>query len=249
MISEQLVRSCLFNWLGYGRINSPVWFIGTEEGGAEIWRENTQTLNSSFLLRSNFSLSMDFYHVWEELYGVDLRNFKGITVWHYIASFLLSIEKQERSSENIRNFIFRSRKLGRENSNHFLCELLPLPKRSKSSIEDYTHIWPTIRDYHAEVLPKRFALITDTLKKNECVKLIVSYESVLTKQMLKYHKSCFLVEDWSFGKQKYSLFRISLNSGRTILLLSTPFFGQGQISYDGLDFAAKKVGELIKLHR
>lgn len=44
MVSESLVKSCLYNWIGYGNINSPIWFIGIEEGGAEIWREKTQTL-------------------------------------------------------------------------------------------------------------------------------------------------------------------------------------------------------------
>ena len=41
---EKLVPSCLYNWLGYGNPNGQVWFIGTEEGGAEIWRQQTKTL-------------------------------------------------------------------------------------------------------------------------------------------------------------------------------------------------------------
>jgi len=34
-VTRALVKSCLFNWLGYGKINSSIWFIGTEEGGEE----------------------------------------------------------------------------------------------------------------------------------------------------------------------------------------------------------------------
>ena len=39
MSFQKLVRSCLYNWLGYGNLNGETWFIGTEEGGADIWRQ------------------------------------------------------------------------------------------------------------------------------------------------------------------------------------------------------------------
>lgn len=106
MVSESLVKSCLYNWLGYGNINSTVWFIGIEEGGAEIWREKTQTLESSLKNRKDFSISMDFYNVWEDTYGINLNNFRGITVWHYIVSFILSFNGVERNTERIRDYIF-----------------------------------------------------------------------------------------------------------------------------------------------
>ena len=65
-----LVRSCLYNWLGYGNPNGVVWFVGTEEGGAEIWRIPTQTLEQSLMKRSTFSLAMDFREVWENQYQI-----------------------------------------------------------------------------------------------------------------------------------------------------------------------------------
>jgi len=47
MISWDLVEPCLYNFLGYGNLDSPVWFIGVEEGGAEVWRKETLTLEDS----------------------------------------------------------------------------------------------------------------------------------------------------------------------------------------------------------
>jgi len=61
-----LVPSCLYNWLGYGNLHGHVWFIGTEEGGAEIWRQQTKTLEESLNIRSHFNLNMDFIDVWEK---------------------------------------------------------------------------------------------------------------------------------------------------------------------------------------
>jgi len=65
MTFEDLVRSCLYNWLGYGNLNGKIWFIGTEEGGAEIWRQSTKTLEESLKLRSSYNIAMDFKTVWE----------------------------------------------------------------------------------------------------------------------------------------------------------------------------------------
>lgn len=245
MVSEQLVRQCLYNWLGYGNLNSPIWFIGTEEGGAEIWREQTQTHESSLNKRSRFEKSMDFYHVWEQQYGINIEDFRGITVWHYIASFLLSYQNRDRSSWGIRDFVFVDKELGRPKSNHFLCELLPLPKRSKGSIEDYAHIWHSLNHYHSEVLPNRFQLINNTLRGSNEVRLLVSYESALTELMLKNYKGHDQVDCWEYRKQRYRLYKMNLDDDQQVLLLATPFFGQGQISYDGLDFAVEKVRKYL----
>lgn len=51
---EQLVRSCLYNWLGYGNINAPVWFLGIEEGGAEIWRNKRKRWKKVYAFAPRF---------------------------------------------------------------------------------------------------------------------------------------------------------------------------------------------------
>ncbi len=162
MSFQKLVRSCLYNWLGYGNLNGETWFIGTEEGGAEIWRQKTQTLESSLNHRRHFSLSMDFKTVWEDIYGIPLHSFKGPCVWRYMAAYLLSSDGYELNQERINNYVFVEKKLGSSNSNHFMCELLPLPKRSKNDIQDYQSIWKTIKAYHREVIPRRFEPVSYT---------------------------------------------------------------------------------------
>jgi hypothetical protein len=59
MVSEQLVRSCLYNWLSYGNVGGSIWFIGTEEGGYEVLRAQTRSLEESLVIRSNFKLAED----------------------------------------------------------------------------------------------------------------------------------------------------------------------------------------------
>ena len=163
---KNLVDSCLFNWLGYGQVNSPIWFMGMEEGGAEVWRNKTKTLRQSLEIRSTFSLQMDFQYVWEDMYLVPLDSFKGPTVWRFMAAFLLELEDAQVNATTISDFLFFSKRLGRVDSNHFLAELMPLPKPSRASIEPYHEIWKSMRSYEQDVREKRFRLIKETLIKN-----------------------------------------------------------------------------------
>ncbi|MEO8398587.1 MAG: hypothetical protein ABI550_02100 [Ignavibacteriaceae bacterium] len=244
MSLENLSKECLYNWLGYGKINSPIWFIGTEEGGAEIWRKKTKTLEESLRIRQSFNLSMDFVEVWEKKYNIKLSSFKGANVWRYIAAFILSINNQDITKENIYNFINVEKKLGRSDSDHFLCELLPLPKERKNSISPYED-WSSLKKYHDEVMPKRFELIKKSIEKNSKIKLIISYEKELAK-IIEENLSTKKVKDWKAneGKENYTLYEVSLSDERKLFLLSTPFFGNGRISYRGINESVKNLKKL-----
>ena len=73
-MTTELINQCLYNWLGYGNLNGDLWFIGIEEGGAEIWRDRIATLSieDSLRERSRFHLSCSFSEVWEDVYGIPL---------------------------------------------------------------------------------------------------------------------------------------------------------------------------------
>jgi hypothetical protein len=191
---------------------------------------------------------MDFKTVWEDIYGIPLHSFKGPCVWRYMAAYLLSSDGYELNQERINNYVFVEKKLGSSNSNHFMCELLPLPKRSKNDIQDYQSIWKTIKAYHREVIPRRFELIKDTIINNRNVLTIISYESLLSEKLLDYFsKRTNLESQWQYRKERYSLYRIDISNNRQIVLLTTPFFGNGCISYDGLEYTSAMVRDYLRM--
>ncbi|MGB3261630.1 MAG: hypothetical protein WBA80_12300, partial [Paenisporosarcina sp.] len=229
-------------------VNSPIWFIGMEEGGAEVWRNKTLTLDESLDLRSTFDMQMDFQYVWETLYGIPLTSFKGPAVWRFMAAFLLELESEQVDATSINDFLFISKKLGRNASNHFLAELMPLPKPSRASIQPYQHIWNTVRAYENDVKEKRFDLIKEVLIKNSEVQLIVSYDRSLTEMILNHFQiNMEMAKSWNVNKEQYYLHEFELTNNRKILLLVTPFFGNGQVSYDGIRQAARKVKSAVRL--
>jgi hypothetical protein len=68
-VPETLVKDCLFNWIGYGELNSPVWIMGMEEGVLEMSSGAIPSLIKSLKIRLGFGLTMDFMEVWRGKYN------------------------------------------------------------------------------------------------------------------------------------------------------------------------------------
>lgn len=246
-----LIDKCLYNWLGYGNIDGDIWFIGTEEGGAEIWRDklSTLTLEESLERRSKFPLACSFNTVWEEIYGIPLNKFRGITTWHFMSAFLLAIEsKNEVSGSAVREFIFDEKNLGDLDGNHFMCELFPLPKKSKRESDfAYKGRWENSIEYKNEVVEKRFSMIADAISKSLGAKLIIVYDKDASNLIIdkwgNSTKDPVVFQYSNEGKriQKYTLHFTSV-AGKDVVFLFTPFFGNGLISYEGI----LKVVEMLK---
>ena len=195
-----LVRSCLYNWLGYGNLDAETWFVGMEEGGAEVWRkpEKPLSLEASLAIRATFKPAMDFQKVWRKLYGYDdigdgfpylvaSRN----NVWRYIAAFYLyqrgKISYASSSNQQVEDKIteFLKKNFGSKKGDLFFCEFLPLPRQKREEWPElYQNVWPSANDYYKEVMPKRFSLILKEIMKHKNVKQIVSFDRTFTEYIL-----------------------------------------------------------------
>ena len=77
MTTWDIIEPCLYNHLGYGNLDDPVWFIGVEEGGVRVWRYETLILEENLHLRAQYDLAVDFRYVWEDLYRIPLESWRG----------------------------------------------------------------------------------------------------------------------------------------------------------------------------
>jgi len=86
-------------------------------------------------------------------------------------------------------------------------------------------------------MPKRLELIQNTVRINEGIQVIISYERLLSEDFLDYFTTrnrASKISDFNYKKERYSLYEILVENGRKVKFLSTPFFGNGCISYDGI---------------
>jgi hypothetical protein len=245
MATRDVVEPCLYNHLGYGSLDAPVWFVGVEEGGAEIWRYQTLSLEESLRLRARYQLAMDLRYVWEGLYRIPLESWKGATTWRFIAAYVLALQCHRPDGASVQRYVFADKLLGRLDGEHFLCELMPLPKRWKGRIEPYQDIWPTDGRYRQDIAPGRLRLLVQTLEEHPDVRLLVCYERDAVK-LLRESLAADHVADWTLMKgQRYTLWVFSVAPSREVYVLHTPFFGQGQISYGGIWESTQSLVELL----
>ena len=143
----------------------------------------------------------------------------------------------------MQRYVFEDKLLGPLHGDHFLCELMPLPKPDKCRIEPYGAIWPSVQQYRRQVAPARRRLVLDTLKNHSGVEAIVTYERDIEDLFLKGLDAERLTHWTLFKGQHYVLWRLCLGHDRVINLLQAPFFGQGQVSYQGIWESVRRLVE------
>lgn len=236
---ETIVRSCLYNWLGYGNLNAQTWFIGTEEGGEEFSKTGRLTIRQSLAKRAKFDLAMDFKAVWKDSYEyLDQHEFENLlknhgNVWRYITAFYLYQSKgisyfRERDIKKEVECFF-GEKFGDLKGEFFFCEFLPLPfpsSRKGKLLEPYQEIWKSKLDYENEVMPARFAQIMQEITERNNIKYIVCFDKRFIQFLLalKHNTKPMYWQANNNTKGKYCLFSLKLKPNRSIRVIGTPFF-------------------------
>lgn len=256
-LPESLVRDCLYNWLGYGSLESRIWFLGIEES---LYRwdgfDNVDDVEDFLKLRRNFDVTEDFREVWEEKHGFTLENFSGPSTWKYQAVFMMALDDQSLVNESssalgkrAKEYVFEDKRLGRRGGESLTGEFFPLPK-SLDTIAPYEHIWRSEAAYHREVIPGREQLLTESLDESDGVECIVSYGATRTNPtpdvLLNHYPSekieTLVTNDHSLS---YILYRLTINDS-PVYLLHTPFFGMGHASYSDVAKAASRFREATR---
>lgn len=274
------------NWLGYGTEDAKIWFLGMEEGGAEIsdwgngstgrnWSTENLNLIQSLKIREGFNDPlMDFNEVWFDKYQVPKESIKGSTVWRYMAAFDMmfynsSLNIDEVSNKELQSFLENSIK------KYGLIELFPLPCPSKDdqkwfdvyrNCELIPNNWRIAakgsrnhkegrQKYQEELIEDRLSLIFDQIKNSE-VRYIIDYgakpEKILGYKNKYQKKFNNYFEPFEYDTQSRNKInsiskecfehKIKLkDSNRTISIIETPFFGNGQMSYDAMKELVKYI--------
>jgi hypothetical protein len=150
-------------FVGYGNIEAPLVFVGVEEGLAK-----PEALQQDLLWRSTFKPIMDAKEAHEgladgpSLFAVKPRR---QATWRVMADVMLQFNGETFKSKADRREqrrAYRPLALGRSVANSLLVELLPYPNKKKA-VWPYSDRYPTRDEYVEALLPKRLALISESL--------------------------------------------------------------------------------------
>jgi hypothetical protein len=153
-------------FIGYGRIDAPVVFIGMEEGLAD-----QEALKEDLRVRSTFEPVMDLEAAHRGI--VDGQSLfsdspRRQPTWRVMADVMLHYEGAlpiDPSQRALARKKYRAKRLGRSDGNSLLMELLPYPhKKASSWLYSAFGRFQSRSQYLSEVLPNRLRILETALR-------------------------------------------------------------------------------------
>ena len=199
--------SNLLDFVGYGNLDGPVWFLGMEEGGGGEERIRIQ---------SNFERIEDLRDAHVNKMGIT-RHHCGNRVlqstWKRMCHIMLSLAGVPYDVSTLRTY--QANHLGSFGGDTLVTELMPV---AKSNIRDwpYGKLIPMFRDrnhYYEEVLPARLLRFTDLVSTYQ-PRLIVAYGRSYWKH---YELIVGPIEFQDSGRFRYG------KNGQTAIVLTDHF--------------------------
>lgn len=157
----------LLNFIGYGRLDADIWFLGFEEAGGD---DKNLHARLGFTQVEDCAEAQIILSLTQQQFGDE--NLQG--AWPGMCEIMLKLEGKETSTDNILNY--QVEYLGRDQGSTLLCELLPIPMPGGSAW-DYEALIPRYASreaYYAAVKPLRFELFR-RLVSQYLPKIIIGY--------------------------------------------------------------------------
>ena len=169
MLKTDELEAYMASFFGYGDPNSPIWFVGMEEGGASTNEEITKRLN-----------------LWTALGKrpmVDIISEKNRSNNRYFASSNAPIQKtwgkiiratlvalgEESTTKAIK--VYQAHRFAREGSECSIIELMPLPAKNIATwaYPDFTNIpyLQSRKEYWEEMAPRRIEALRELISKQK----------------------------------------------------------------------------------
>ncbi len=243
----------LERFIGYGRKDAKVIFIGIEEKGGDYSNlaKRIKAENYEYVDCKRFHLDiLNYTHLHNERKDFPVE---FTSVWKYMSYFMLRLEGMtvEKIKANKSQLIreYQNNYLGTkdEKGKTLLTELYPIPCQDFNTWgtkgKTYHKIIPQYKskkEYLKTVLPRRKKIFDELIKSEEfSATIIICYGKTNWnhfKEFFKHFEVNF--QDMNVSKEcKIGL----LNKATKVLL--TPFFGRGYISYQVLDEIINEIKE------
>lgn len=136
MFDDKLLKSFMDGFFGYGNYRGDYWFIGMEEGGGKTPDEITKRLSAWETRGRNELEDLAEFHLAFDRERFSKRFMEPVVLsrtWRKLIQILLIAAGEEPSTETVKEY--QRERLGRQNGDSCLLELLSLP----SPRTDYWH--------------------------------------------------------------------------------------------------------------
>ena|ERR1035437_538045 len=192
-MNEVLIDEFCLGYYGYGELCSKYWFVGMEEGGEKSANDFYKETIEKWDKKPTSAIQDDDINkgAWKMFFSPEAKKIQ--TTWRGIIQLLLSLENKPIDRENILNF--QKHRLGRENGNNLLLELLPLPNRNTAKWIYSSYELPQFSSrikYYRHYTPKRIKQIKELIAENN-PEVVVFYSA--TKKYIKDWEEIIGIEE------------------------------------------------------
>jgi hypothetical protein len=157
----------LLNFVGYGKLNADVWFLGMEEagGGERNIRSRLKFQQVEDCAEAHRILGITKHHSGRKIIQ---------RTWRGMCYIMLKLEGKGTDTEKIRNY--QADFLGRFQGTSLLCELMPIPKPSVNDwgYEKLIPQFSSRAEYYQVVKPQRVKYLQKLLAEHH-PKIIIGY--------------------------------------------------------------------------
>ena len=257
-VPERVVRGG-FDWLGYGHVDAPLWFVGADARFSTARCTRVTDWRQYFDLRRGFDRFEDYVAVWEDVFGRPVCGGEGGLAPRWWASaFTLAyrgtsftdLTTEERETR-IRDYTYDNPRIGRHDGDTVVANVYPLPDAVLNTFDEYDHIWDSVDDYRRDVHPARLDRIADAIRESDGVECIVSHapSDALADPLVDRFDGTHEAT-WPAVRADHSFDAYRLGGdASTVLLVDAPPFEGGLVSYETIQLAADRARELTNSTR
>ena len=216
----------LLNFLGYGSLDAPFWFMGMEEGIG-----GNDNVEPNIRARLGFeSAVMDLHSAHDEQHlnwNICQHRNDYPLCWIVMAKIVRAMQGYTdwQSVERAKDYVCE--RLGHSDGETFLPDLMPLPKPSAGHWGELYQTWyPNLKTYYATVLPQRQQLFRQLLERHR-PRHLVCYG----RGNYSHYKELINADGW----QTLPETKIEVTRWHDTTIALTPFFGNGAISRKDID--------------
>jgi hypothetical protein len=190
------------SFVGFGRRDAPVVFIGMEEGLTE-----EESLENDLVHRSQFAPVMDLEMASRGIAGTrkwfDLAIVRCQRTWRPMCDLMLRREGVRAPTKDERN-TYQARRLGRSDGDRLSAELLPYPNtRSSRWSEIYKQRFPNRHQYRSQMSKMRIALLRQVLSETDRP-LVVCYGKATKTSIIGDNTNSYSVEEIGRGIVRFA---------------------------------------------
>jgi hypothetical protein len=220
------IPPAIVNFLGYGNLAAPLWFLGMEEAA----QGETCTIEENVAIRAaSFRQTMGLHEAQALLRAPVAARGRITSVWTFMAKLARGIidgaaDWDDRAEA--RSYV--NERLGTPSGGTLLAELMPLPAPNASGWPTCYERWHPSRAAYEDVVRDQRVGMLRTALEGHSPRVVIAYG---LRHWDHYRRVVGATEWTSIATERAPIELTGFNSGRSIAVL-TPFFGNGAMGND-----------------